>query len=245
MIDSAKKLFALLMTALMIVSLVACSDGGGKSVSNDKEEYYIRINGEVVESGYIGYFFSLAQRNMLEEAGWRTGEDGNATQDDIDRYWETTKIDGKEAVNAARDLAADNVVRQKIQYYKAIEEGITLSDEEMADIEAQIEATIDNNGGKTEFAKALSEMNTDIESYTQIITENAYAQKLYDKLDSMDSFTPSPEEIDEFALANADKISQDDMYDALKKQKYNDMVTQWEKDFEIEINDSKMNEFKI
>ncbi len=245
MIGSIKKIMCMILAVLFVFSLVSCTDGGDKSVSNDEKDFYIRINDEFVESGYIGYFFSLAQQNMLEEAGWRTGENGNATEEDITRYWETTKIDGKDAVNAARDLAADNAVRQKIQYYKALEEGITLSSEEKDEIDAQIELTVNNNGGKSEFVKALKDMNTDLESYSQIITENVYAQKLYDKFDSMDKFTPTPEELDAFSQANADKISPDEMYDAVKKQKYNDMITQWEKDFDIEINDAKMNEFEV
>lgn len=245
MCKSFIKFVVLMIVLVLCFSFVSCSDNSKEPASDNAHDFYIKINDEPVDKSYIGYFFSIAQRNMLEEAGWQTGSGGNATEDDINQYWKTTKIDGKEAVYAARDLAADNAVRQKIQYYKAIEEGITLSDEEKEGINSQLETTVANNGGEAEFAKALESMNTDLAAYSQIITENVYAQKLYDKYDSMDKFLLTDAELNEFATANADKFAPDEMYDAAKKQKYNDMITQWEKDFNIEINDSKMNEFDV
>lgn len=238
----------ILVAGVLILTLslfTSCKDADKSGNTDSGVDFYIRINDEYVNKEYIGYFFYLAQRNMLEEAGWKFGDDSNATPEDIERYWQTTDIDGKDAVFAARNIAADNAVRQKIQYYKSVEEGITITPEENAEIARQLESTIANNGGQEAFEKALKDMDTDMVSYRQIITENMYIRKLYDKYDSENKFAMSEDEFNEFSQQNANVYPPEQMQDAAKKYVFNDMVTQWEKEFDIEINDSAMNEFNV
>ncbi len=235
------KLISLLIV-FAVVSMCFCSCNSN-NVSGDHP--YIKVGDKSLSREYIGYFFYLAQRNMIQEAGMTLGDGGNSTKEDVISFWETTEIEGKSAVNVARDTAADNAVIQTVQYLKAVDEGIELTNEDEAEITAQIKAAIESSGGEDEFIKQLQSMNCDEEAYKQILTENKYLQKLYDKYDSEGLLSLSDDEMNQFMQANIEKIPQDQIFEAAKKDKFNKMVQQWESEYTIEISNEKMKEFEV
>jgi len=110
------KLISLILILLISVSvLCSCKSFSGSS-SDDLP--YITVGDKKVTKEYIGYFFYVAKLNMIKEAGMTLGEGGNSTQADVDAFWANTEIEGRTAVDVARDLAADNAVIQTVQYLK-------------------------------------------------------------------------------------------------------------------------------
>lgn len=226
------------LSVLLCISIfAACSDRTG---SGDVD--FIKVDAESLSREYIGYFFYVAQTSMLSEAG-HTKE--NSTKEDISLYWETTEIEGTNAVDVARDVAADNAVLQKVQYLKAIQEGITLTQEEFDSIDSDIQTTAANNGGVSQFGKLLDDMGTDMNAYKQIITENIYIQKLYDKYDAQGSLNISDAELAAFSEIHANEYPPQHMLDLAKKEKFNTFAKQWEKDADIVIDDEAMKQFNV
>ena len=239
------KKFSMLISMLLMLALLSlclCSCG---TRNTDDGRPYIKVGDEILSREYIGYFFYLAQRNMIQEAGMVLGEGGNATQENVDEFWATTEIEGKSALSVARSAAADNAVIQTIQYLKAVDEGIELSEAESEEISAQINAAIESSGGKEKFNEQLESMNSSVEAYKQILTENKYLQKLYDKYDSEGLIEVTAEEFEVYSAENAERIPQEHLLEAAKKDKFNKLVQQWGTEYTIEISDEKMKEFDV
>ncbi len=231
------RLISLVLGLALILSFCACSN-----TISTKKNNIIMVNNEPLDKEYIGYFFYVAKTSMISEAGY-TSE--NSSQEDIKLYWETTEIEGINAVDVARDIAADNAVFQKVQYQKAIEEGITLSQEQILDIESSIENTVSNNGGRDSFDKLLDSMGTNMASYKQIITENMYISELYNLYDAKNILDIQDFELSSFAENHANEIPPEMMLDAAKKEKFNSIAKKWETTAEIYIDDEAMEEFEV
>ena len=231
-------MLSVVLLCTFLCFFVACSNHNDVPTTYN----YISVNGEKLSAEYFGYFFYLAQSSMLSEAG-HTSE--NSTDEDIETYWKTTEIEGKNAVEVARDVAVDNAVSQKVQYFAALQNGIELSADEQASIDAAIEQTVSDNGGSKAFEDMLVSMGTNIEAYKQIITENVYIQNLYNKLDSEGALSVSEDEIAAFTEAHSADYLPEEMLDLAKKDKFNAMAKQWESEAKIEIDDEAIKQFKI
>ena len=239
MTELKKYISLMLVFMFVLLSLSACTPSG-KTGGRKGNEVYIKVNDENLSREYIGYFFYLAQMAMLEEAGY-----SNSPKEDIDTYWQTAKIEGKNAVDVARDVASDNAVAAKVQYLKAVSEGITLSQEEEDAISSDIERSVNNQGGMEAFEKTLESMGTNIDAYKQIRLENVYIQKLYNKYNEEGVLYISETELAEFTLANDGLIKSEDMLEYAMNEKFNAFVNQWKKDSNIIIDDVMMKTFEV
>jgi len=233
----------------LVLALFVCVFSFASCRTPKKEEQsnslYVRVGDNELSKEYIGYFFYVAQRNMIQEAGMVVGEGGNSTEADVAEFWETTEIEGKKAVEVARDLAVDNAVTQTVQYLKALEYGIVLSPEDESLITHQIENAIHTSGGEEAFEKRLSEMGCSLEAYKQILTENMCVKMLYQKFDSEGKLDITPEELEAYTADNAGKIAPEEMLSAAKADKFNAMSREWEKEFDIIISDENIKEFQV
>ena len=236
-----KKLISLIITlSVLCMCFSSCSPGNNAAGAS-----YIKVGERELSKEYIGYFFYVAKLNMIKEAGFVTGEGGNATDEDVASFWETTEIEGKSAADVARDLASDNAVIQTVQYLQAVKEGIKLTSDEEKEIASQISAATESSGGKEAFNAQLKKMGCDADAYRQILTENKYVQKLYDKYDSDGKLSVSDEELSAYASLVAEGTSPELIFDSAKKDKFNKMSGEWEKEYEIVISDKKMKEFNV
>ena len=137
------------------------------------------------------------------------------------------------------------MVLQTIQYLKAISESIKLTADEEKEITSQINAAIETSGGQQAFNNQLKSMDSDLDAYRQILTENKYVQKLYDKYDSEGKLSVSDEELNAYSQNHSGEIPEDVMFDYAKKDKFNRMAQEWEKEYDIVISDKKMKEFNV
>ena len=234
------------LISLLVVFAVLCMCFSSCSPNNTTSDgSYIKVGDRELSKEYIGYFFYVAKLNMIKEAGFVTGEGGNATDEDVDSFWETTEIEGKSAVDVARDLASDNAVIQTVQYLEAVKEGIKLTSDDEKEIAAQISAATESSGGKEAFNAQLKKMGCDADAYKQILTENKYVQKLYDKYDSDGKLSVFDEELSYYASQVPEGTSPELVFDSAKKDKFNKMAQEWEKEYEIVISDKGMKEFTV
>ncbi len=224
------------LAVFFLLSMCACvNNGKDKTVS-------VTVNNEPLSDEYIGYFLYVAKLSMLSEAGYN---DENSTEEDIETYWKTTEIEGENAIDVARDIAVNNAVSQKVQYLKSLEEGLDLNADEIAVIEQQLSATTESNGGEKEFSKTLADMGTNFESYKQIVIENTCISKLYELYESQGKLEISDAELSQYTEANADTIPMEMMYEYAKKDKFNSMAKQWEKEYDIIIDDDAVKNLNI
>lgn len=236
-----KKLISLIITlSVLLMCFSSCSPDNNAAGAS-----YIKVGEIELSKEYIGYFFYVAKLNMIKEAGFVTGEGGNATDEDVASFWETTEIEGKSAADVARDLASDNAVIQTVQYLQAVKEGIKLTSDEEKEIASQISAATESSGGKEAFNAQLKKMGCDADAYRQILTENKYVQKLYDKYDSDGKLSVSDEELSAYSSLVPEGTSPELIFDSAKKDKFNKMSGEWEKEYEIVISDKKMKEFNV
>lgn len=236
-----KKLISLIIIlSVLLMCFSSCSPDNNAAGAS-----YIKVGERELSKEYIGYFFYVAKLNMIKEAGFVTGEGGNATDEDVASFWETTEIEGKSAADVARDLASDNAVIQTVQYLQAVKEGIKLTSDEEKEIASQISAATESSGGKEAFNAQLKKMGCDADAYRQILTENKYVQKLYDKYDSDGKLSVSDEELSAYSSLVPEGTSPELIFDSAKKDKFNKMSDEWEKEYEIVISDKKMKEFNV
>ena len=86
-----KKLISLcLVVALASVFFCSCSSNGGEKTDKGP---YIKVGERKLSKEYIGYFFYVAQRNMIKEAGFNPGDGGNATEEDIKSFCTSREAD--------------------------------------------------------------------------------------------------------------------------------------------------------
>ncbi len=240
------KPLAILIVSVMVISFCSCTSlNSGNTTDSDGSSFYIKVGDVSLSKEYIGYFFYVAQLNMIKEAGMILGEGGNSTDEDVATFWKTTEIEGKSAVNVARDLAADNAVMQTVQYLKAVDEGVTIPDEENEQITAQINNTIELNGGREAFDKLLADMGCDADAYRQILLENKYVEKLFAMYDSNGKLDITDDELMAYTANHGEDISPEIILETAKKDKFNKMINQWEDEYQISISDEKMKEFMI
>ena len=231
------------MYALMLISLTFVSVGCKTSPEKgDKAEVYVTVNGEELSKNYIGYFFYLAKDNMISEAGWN---EENYDEAAIKTFWETAELEGRNAVDVARDLAVDNAVSHKVMYQQAVKEGIVLGDDDVTYIDTYIDETITHNGGSAAFESVLNERCTDMDSYKRIITEQRYIEKLRDKYDSDGKLNLSDEELNQAMLAYEGSLSDEDIVFQAKNDKFDTLATDWIEEAKVEINEEKIKEFDI
>ncbi len=239
MTDVRKYISVMLLVMFVFFAMSACapSDIAHKP---DKNDVYIKVDDETLSKEYIGYFFYLAQSAMLEEAGY-----SNSPAEDIKTYWETAKINEKDAVDVARDVAADNAISTKVQYLKAIDEGISITDDEKEMIESDINTSAQSQGGMKELEKFLVTKGTDIDAYRQTKLENVYIQKLYEKYDQSGLLEISESELSEYASSHDGEIDPEYILEYAKNDKFNSMAEQWKKDSKIIVDDSMMKYFDV
>ena len=235
-----KRYISIVLTVMSVLFILSACSPSDTVHNPQKNGVYIKIDDEILSKEYIGYFFYLAQTAMLEEAGY-----SNSSSDEINTYWETAKIEGKDAVDVARDIAADNAVSAKVQYLKAIDEGISLTEAEKSRIDSDINVSAENQGGIIEFEKTLESMGTDIEAYRQTKLENVYIQKLYEKYDSNGLLNIPESELADFALIHEGEVDPEYILEYAKSEKFNSMVEQWKKDSRIIIDDEMMKQFAV
>ena len=141
-----KKFLALALSVLMLTS---CT--GGKIVATAGKT-------KITEGEFNFYLSSI--KSQMKGTDIQTDED-----------WETKEIEGKKAIDAAKQRALDIAVKNVEYRDLAKLAGIELTDEDKASVKKMKEQVIANNGGKSGYKTFLKE-NGITDSFTDMMCES-------------------------------------------------------------------------
>ncbi|MGI6019932.1 MAG: hypothetical protein ACOX71_00395 [Lachnospiraceae bacterium] len=154
-----KKTAAVLLSAGLAVTALA---GCGNKI--DGTQTAVTVNGEDLSLGVVSFMSHANAASMVSYYGSFMAD---GYFDNIDE--ESGKTNGEDLVDSiVDDLSGLMIVRQK-----AIEEGITISDEEMAAIDAAAQGVIDKND-----AELIEEMGFSKDDVAEAMTLDTYRSKM-------------------------------------------------------------------
>lgn len=163
-----KKVLAIVLTAVMIFALCAC--GNIKDVT--KMAY---IGDEAVTKGQFNYYLMMSKY----EASQAASQNGDTLSTEED--WKTVMIDDVTAYDYAIDKAKDYAKQSLVLKQKAIEEGMTLEQEDLDSIKEQRTSFIEQAGGTYNYEQYFSANGFTLEDIESILTNDAYSQKVVTK----------------------------------------------------------------
>jgi parvulin-like peptidyl-prolyl isomerase len=132
-------LIALAVIAAIAIGLIVWFNAAGSTVAT--------IDGERISVGEFKYYVEAQKQMMYYYASM---EDPNISEE---TFW-ATKIGGEDAVEVAKKKAIDELKYTKVQYKKAKEAKVTLTDEEKSAIERPIKTSIIDTMGEGNEIKA-------------------------------------------------------------------------------------------
>ncbi len=145
------------------------------------------VNGEKIPLSEYSIYFAQIQYSMLDEAGITYGED-------VDKFWSTTEIEGKKALEVAKERALEEAVEVVVKQSKAAEMDVALTAEENSALDEQIGSAISSMGGKSEFEKELKAMGTTLSSYKKWVKKGQLGYKVENTLAGYDENRATEEE---------------------------------------------------
>ena len=138
----------------------------------------VRVNDTDMTADEFGYYVYISQSQMIQEAGVSTSD-----ADAVEQYWEE-ETDGKKNIDAALDKAVEDASNLLVRYNKAIEMGIEFTDEDKADLDAQIASMKEQTGGEMGYKNQLAMLGTTAEAFESLYKINMIVSKLAEKLEA-------------------------------------------------------------
>ena len=151
-----------LICALALVLVVGMLSGCGFDANT-----VATVNGEKISKDLYTFFLTQVKMQLASQHG---------IEDDA--AWESAEIDGKKAIDAAKDKALDEIVNQLIIIQRAKDDGIKLTDDQKKTVQTQIDNNIQQSGGAEAFDGMLTENGLTMVLY-QTLMNNSYIQNLY------------------------------------------------------------------
>ena len=144
--------------SILVILALLCS------CSLINNSYIAKVNDEQIKLAEYKYYLEIVKFSIIATAG---------TSADDGAFWSSTDINGKSAIEIAKETALDDAVKATIIAQQAKKEGITLKG---SDVNAQIE-----NAKKSELAIYLKQKGVTDEGLT-LALEKAYLRaKLFEK----------------------------------------------------------------
>lgn len=172
-----KKLSAFFLAAA--ITLVS----GCSGVNIVDASYIAKVNGEEIKTSEFMYYLAVAKMTIQQSADTSVNAD----------FWNTTEIDGKKAIDVAKEKALEDAVKATIIAQKAMDEGFSADTTEATQ---QINKAV---SGVSEYA----ESNGFTEEGIKLAYKKAYLRtKLFDKYEEDGKINVSEEESKEYYEKN-------------------------------------------
>ena len=137
------------------------------------------IGSEGIGKGEFNFYLMQAKSQAIQAA--QQSGDSTLSSSSADADWDNVKIGDKTAREYVMDIVRDQVKQNVVLKAKAIEEGITLTDEDKETIKEQRQQIIDSFGGRYNYEQYFTEGGFTLEDVEKIITDEVYAQKVSEK----------------------------------------------------------------
>lgn len=119
---------------------------------------------------------------MIENYRAQVEQSDSSFQSNPDK-WNNYKVNDKYAIDIARENAKQSVTQLAVYLKKAEDDGITLTDKELKNVDSEIAKEVDNMGGEDAFNKAAANLGIDKETYREIRKDSAIMNKVNEKIE--------------------------------------------------------------
>lgn len=147
----------------LTISLSACGTVDGSSVAT--------VNGVKITKSEFNFYLAQVKAQVLDKA----------KVEDTPEFWATTDLEGKKAIDSAVEKALDEAEKAAIITQKAKENGIKLSQEDIANIGKQKSSQMQKSGGRDAFEAELKKNGLTDETYSSLLENSLFASKLKEK----------------------------------------------------------------
>lgn len=169
-------------TALLIASAMLMFSGCS-GVNIVDASYIAKVNGEEIKTVEFMYYLAVAKMTIQQSADTSVNAD----------FWNTTEIDGKKAIEVAKEKALEDAIKATIIAQKAMDEGFSA---ETSEATQQINSAV---SGVQEYAEA----NGFTEEGIKMAYKKAYLRtKLFDKYEEDGKISISDDEIKDYYEKN-------------------------------------------
>lgn len=164
----------LLKYGLIIFAAIAVIAAGLLIWFGVKGSYVATINGEKIKTGEFKYYLTVQKQTMYQSAA--------ASNISEETFW-ATPIEGEDAVEYAKKLALNALKEMKIQYAKAKEAKVSLTNDEIKNIDNYIQTQIIDPLGEGTRIKAnkafQKQYNFTIDDLRSVQIQNYTVQKYW------------------------------------------------------------------
>jgi len=165
----AKRIISLICLILICAAILA-------SCGRKAEETRVcvaTVDGVDISAGTYAFYLELIKETIA-----------NVPEFNIvnEESWNTVEIDNQKAINFAKEKALDNLVKDTIQVAKAKEMGITLSDDDRAEIQSQKDKFAFKYGGAEAFKEHLKVLGVSEDEFNTIFENFTYVSKYKEKV---------------------------------------------------------------
>lgn len=133
------------------------------------------VNGENISKSVFNFYLSQVKSQLQTE--------------NTENYWETAEIDGRPALEVAKEQALEEAVKMTVVGQKAKEMGMKLSQEDKTNIGKQKKSAISQMGGQSAFEENLKQIGITEEDYQKIAELYALSNKLITEATDVDDAT--------------------------------------------------------
>lgn len=140
------------------------------SACGTKTEYAGKVGGHDITVNEMQFFLDSVKSEM------------EGTELSTDEDWKTTEIEGRPAIDLAKDRAVDNAIKNIacIEIAKAM--GIELNDADKKQIEETKKQYVERFGGEKEYKAFLKESKMSDEFFDKFVMSMVYRSKLIDEV---------------------------------------------------------------
>lgn len=142
--EKMKNRWIYIAAAVAVVLLVI----GGVVYYNVSGNYVATVSGEKISKIEYNFFLKDVKERMESTANL-------GSEEAVKTFWETSKIEGQDAVDAAKNKALDNAKEFKVQLIMAKNSKITLDKSDEDNINQAIDGMVKQAGSRTEADKQL------------------------------------------------------------------------------------------
>lgn len=170
-------------TAALLIASAMLMFSGCSGVNIVDASYIAKVNGEEIKTVEFMYYLAVAKMTIQQSADTSVNAD----------FWNTTEIDGKKAIEVAKEKALEDAIKATIIAQKAMDEGFSA---ETSEATQQINSAV---SGVQEYAEA----NGFTEEGIKMAYKKAYLRtKLFDKYEEDGKISISDDEIKDYYEKN-------------------------------------------
>lgn len=187
------KKFLKIIAVISALAVLVCSLAGCVVVNTNPA---VRVGETDLTRDEYGYYMYIQMSQTIQEAGVDVNDSAA-----IEAYLEE-ETDGKKNIEIIREKAAAEGAKLLVQYNKAVEKGIELSEEDKTQLASDIDSMKQQTGGQQGYVSQLAALGTTPEAFEALYEKNMIVSKLAEKLVEEGTMAVADGEIEEYIRTN-------------------------------------------